>query len=235
MTDTDIDTDPGAGPDPGDEPTTPRGVPGRTVVIVAVVVSLLIGVVVFVIAARPGGEDPDPEPTTTTAAPTTTTSDEEPPGTEPDAVEPYVADLLTAYDETTAQILADPAIAGDADHPLYGDLRALLTPESEMTDPVMRALSRRGDQRIAQEPLSADQLPVRRTVEGDIETVSADEVRFATCTRYDYRLVNSAGEPIEVGVDESEPGTGVAVRVDGRWTLNRLDMAGQLAKCEESE
>lgn len=235
MTDTDIDTAPGTGPDPGDEPTTRRGVPGRTVVLVAAVVALLIGAVVYVIAARPGDDDPDPEPTTTTAARTTTTSDEEPPGTEPDAVEPYVADLLTRYDEVTAQILADPAIAGDADNPLYGDLRALLTPDSEMTDPVMRALGRRGDQGVAQEPLEGNQLPVRRTVEGDIETVSTDEVRFSTCTRYDYRLVNSAGEPIEVGVDESELGTGVAVRVDGRWTLSRLEMAGQLAKCEEGE
>ncbi len=233
MTDTDLDTD--AGADSPDGPAAaPRARRGRTVVIVGALLLALVGAGTF-LATRPDDDEPAPPSTTASTAPPTTASDEEPPGTDPAAVEPYVADLLTNYDEVTSQILADPEIASDPNHPLYADLRELLAPDSSMTDPVMRALDRRGSQGISQESLEEGKLPVRRAVEGEIESVSADEVKFRTCTRYDYRLVNSAGEPIEVGVDESEPGTGVAVRVDGHWTLTRLDMAGQLGRCEGTD
>jgi hypothetical protein len=231
VTDTDLDTDSGA-----DTParSTPPARSGRLVIIaLAVLLAIVAGIVFW--ATRPDDDSATPRATTTTAAPSTTASDEEPPGTDPAAVEPYIAALLTNYDEITSQILADPAIASDPQHALYADLRALLAADSEMTDPVVRALDRRGDQGITQEPLEEGKLPVRRTVEGDVETVSADEVTFSTCTRYDYRLVNSDGAPVEVGVGESEPGEGVAVRVDGHWVLSRLEMSGQLARCEETE
>lgn len=233
MTDTDIDTDPGTGPDPGDEPTTRRGVPGRTVVLVAAVVALLIGAVVYVIAARPGDDDPDPEPTTTTAARTTTTSDEEPPGTEPDAVEPYVADLLTRYDEVTAQIVADPEIAANPNHDLYTQLRALMDPNSEMTEAVVQALVDRGELGVAVTAFGDADQPITRTVDGDLEAISADQVSFPVCTRYDYKMETSSR--IDTAEAEMRRSGGTAVRIDGLWVLSRLEGNEDAVSCEESQ
>ena len=187
-----------------------------------------------------GGDDESSDPpedtTDTTSSPATTATDEEPPGTDPEAVEPYVQDLLTRYDEVTGQIMADSTTAADPENPLYADLRTLLAPDSEMADAVVLALSSRGERGISQRPYveSADAVPVTRSVQGDVATVSENEVTFPLCARYDYRLYDGSEQQIEMSNGRSELGQGVAVRIDGHWLLDRLEGVEESVGCEET-
>jgi hypothetical protein len=180
--------------------------------------------------------DPPEDTTDTTSSPTTTATDEEPPGTDPEAVEPYVQDLLTRYDEITGQIMRDSEAAADTENPLYADLRGLLAPDSEMADAVVQALSSRGERGISQRPYedAEDAMPVTRSVQGAIETVSADEVSFPLCARYDYRLFDGSEQQIEMSNGRTELSQGVAVRVDGHWVLDRLEGVEDAVGCEEA-
>jgi hypothetical protein len=228
VTDTDLDTDSGA-----DTParSTPPARSGRLVIIaLAVLLAIVAGIVFW--ATRPDDDSATPRATTTTAAPSTTASDEEPPGTDPAAVEPYITALLTSYDEITSQIVADPEIAADPNHELYTQLRELLDPNSEMTDGILQALVRQGQQGIAITPFGNAELPVTRTVDGDIATVSENQVRFPLCTRYDYRLETPSR--IETGDGHTRRSEGSAVRVDGHWVVSRLESNEEIVECEEA-
>ena len=202
---------------------------------------LLATCVALTLAATSCGNDDDPpadeaEEATATTAPVERTevpSDEEPPGTEPAAVEPYLDQLLTRYDEVTSQIVGDPEIAADGEHELYADLRALLDPNSEMANAIVQSLVTQGEQGIAIEPYQDAPEPAKRTVDGAVETVSESEVRFPLCTRYSYRLITSSR--IEVGDNHDRRSQGTAVRVDGHWRISRLEGNNDLVECEEVE
>ena len=201
----------------------------RRALTLALVASLAIGAC--------GGDDEaadPPDETTETTSPATTATDEEPPGTDPEAVEPYIQDLLTRYDEITGQIMADSATAADPENPLYADLRTLLAPDSEMAEAVVQALSGRGERGMSQRPYEESEgaVPVARSVHGDVVSVSENEVTFPLCARYEYRLYDG-NEQIEMSNGRSELGQGVAVRVDGHWLLNRLEGAEESVGCEE--
>ncbi len=228
MTDTDLDTD--AGADSPDGPAAaPRARRGRTVVIVGALLLALVGAGTF-LATRPDDDEPAPPSTTASTAPPTTASDEEPPGTDPAAVEPYVADLLTNYDEVTSQIVADPDIAADPNHELYTQLRALMDPDSEMTGAIVQALVTQGQQGIEITPYRDAEVPITRSIDGGLETVSADQVRFPLCTQYDYRLQTSSR--IETGDGHRRRSAGVAVRLDGHWVISRLEANDDMTECE---
>jgi hypothetical protein len=167
--------------------------------------------------------DPPEDTTDTTSSPATTATDEEPPGTDPEAVEPYVQDLLTRYDEVTSQIVADPAIAADPNHELYAQLRELVTPDSQMIEPVVNALVHRGEQGVSQRPYNEGELPIARYVDGDVTATGPDEVTFPTCTLFDYRLFDSLDRETEYHTDIQQVGTGTAARIDGEWRISRLE------------
>ena len=201
--------------------------------------SLTLALAAALVLGACGGDDDDeasdpPEETTETTSPPTTATDEEPPGTDPEAVEPYIQDLLTRYDEITSQIMADSATAADPENPLYAELRTLLAPDSEMAEAVVQALSGRGERGISQRPYEETEgaLPVARSVHGDLVSVSENEVTFPLCARYEYRLYDGS-EQIEMSNGRSELGQGVAVRVEGHWLLDRLEGAEESVGCEE--
>jgi protein-disulfide isomerase len=232
VTDTDVDTDsgrePASGPDPASAPRPRRG---RAVVLAGALVLLAVAVGVF-FATRPGDEDEPRAATTTTATPSTTASDEEPPGTDPDAVKPYIAALLTRYDEVTSQIVADPDIAADPNHELYAELHALMDPNSEMTEAVTQALVDRGERGVSVTAFGDAERPITRTVDGDVETVSESEVSFPVCTRYDYRMETSSR--IDTAENELRRSEGTAVRIDGHWVISVLEGNEDAVDCEES-
>lgn len=228
MTDTDLDTD--AGADSPDGPAAaPRARRGRTVVIVGALLLALVGAGTF-LATRPDDDEPAPPSTTASTAPPTTASDEEPPGTDPAAVEPYVADLLTNYDEVTSQILADPEIAANANHELYTDLEGLMDPDSEMTSAILQTFVERGERGETLTAVEGADLPITRTIDGDIETVSPNQVQFPLCTQYDYRLQTDS--KIELGDGHRRRSAGTAVRIDGHWILSRLEGNDEIVACE---
>jgi hypothetical protein len=210
----------------------PFGAPGHRSLRV-----LAAATVALTLTAACGGDDDESADessatTATTAPATTAASDEEPPGTDPEAVEPYLDALLRRYDEITSQIVADPEIAADGEHDLYTDLRSVMDPNSEMTDAIVQALVRRGEQGSSQTALDDSELPVERAVDGDVETVSPTEVRFPVCNRFNYRITGAGRYEVSDGREERTQG--IAVSVDGHWVISRLEGNDDPVGCEES-
>jgi hypothetical protein len=178
------------------------------------------------------GSDSSSDDASTTAPPTTT-SDEEPPGTEPAAVEPYIDELLQRYDEVVSQITSDAAVAANSEDPLYGQLREIMAPESSMTEPIIEALVNRGEQGVSQRAYEDGTLPVQRSVDGDVTTVSPTEVRFPICARFNYRLYRG-DQQFQISQDRTERSEGTALLVDGHWLIDRLEGRDDAVGCEEA-
>lgn len=198
--------------------------------------SLFALLAVLSLAACSGDDDASADTAAneaTAAAPTTAASDEEPPGTDPGAVEPYIQDLLTRYDEVVSQIVADPAIAANREHELYTQLKGLISPDAPMTEPIINALVARGEQGVSQRPYDEGGMPVTRQVDGDVTSVSADEVSFPVCTLLNYKLFDSLDRETEFQTDLAQPGQGAAVRIDGRWRISQLDGVDEAENCRE--
>jgi hypothetical protein len=180
-----------------------------------------LAVVVLVALAVGGcGDDDDSaggdEDATTTTRPTTTES-------ESSGVEGEIEELLQRYDDVTAQIVADPDVSADRDHPLYADLGSLLVPDTEMTEAVINALVQSGQRGEYQLPVEDAEIPVERRLDGPVETVSSDEVTFPLCTVLRYRRFDGQGRQREILPGLAEPGQGFAIHIDGEWRLSRLD------------
>ena len=178
------------------------------------------------------GDDDDAESSdsseTTAARPTTT----EPDTTDPDDIESDIQELLHSYDEVLNEIVSDPEVASNPDHPLYGDLRDLMAPGSEMTDALVDVLSQRADQGVYQLPYEDGDLTSERTVDGEVEMVSDTEVRFPICTLRNYRTF-TGDQQMGFSHDRAEAGRGSAVRVSGAWRLNRLENLEEMTSCGE--
>jgi hypothetical protein len=174
-----------------------------------------------------GDSSPPPD---TTEPPGSTAPTTEPPGTSPVDVEPYVAELLVRYDEVTNQIVADPGVATDPDHPLVVEYRSLVEPGS-VADGAVEVWAGNAGRGVSIRAYD-DTAPAYVTaLDGEVVTVSADEVTFPTCERANYRKFDAQGRETEFVTGQFTPGTGTAVRVDGEWLLRRMDIAGNVAGC----
>lgn len=191
--------------------------------------------VIGVTVAACSGDDDDSSSTTTESTASSTTSSKQPAGTEPADVEPYITELLARYDEVTNQIIADPSVARDRSDPLIEDYLALVEPGSEALEGAIQTWVDNADEGITIGPYSEDAPPFETSLDGPIETVSEDEVRFTTCERQNYRKYDAQGRQTEFVTGQSVPGQGTAVRVDGEWRLRRLDIAGNLVGCQSGE
>lgn len=170
--------------------------------------------------------------TTTSTRPTTT----EPADLGPsDELREEVQQLLHSYDELTRDIAIDPAVASDATNPLYDELRSLMAPDSEMRGPVVNALVARGARGVSQRPQGDAELPVERFIEGEIVSVSEDELRVPVCTHLNYGLFNSNDQQIELVRDRVEPADATVVRVDGEPRVSRFEGLDDDDRCSESE
>lgn len=149
---------------------------------------------------------------------------EEPPGTDPEEVEPHVTELLNSYDEVVTQIVADPGVAGDPDDPLVQEFVGLFEPDSETVDATLEWWVEMSEAGTTVRPAS-DRLAINESrLDGPIETVSADEVRFPTCDAQSREVRNGDGEVTQRTLYREVAGEGVAVRVDGQWRLRQLDI-----------
>jgi hypothetical protein len=175
-----------------------------------------------------GGEEIDGVGLTDPAA--DASSGPEPAAAQPDEVFPYVADLLARYDELVEQIVADPA-AVDGPGDLDQEFLDLFVPGSEFAEASLDGWRQMAADGVRLEPASPDH-PLNSTyLDSGVQRLTDDEVRFAHCTvqRYvrhrDGDEIDRADEPILL------PGTGTAVRVDGRWLLGELTTPPGLTGC----
>jgi hypothetical protein len=148
----------------------------------------------------------------------------QPVGTDAEAVQPYIIELLARYDTVANQIVADPAVAGDPDNPLVRDLLALFEPGSDAAAALVDSWAERGEAGDSMRPISDDRPATATRLDGDIETVSGDQVSFPSCDELHFEVVDGAGLVVERVRDLRQPGEGVAVRVDGEWRLRRLEV-----------
>jgi hypothetical protein len=154
----------------------------------------------------------------------------EPSATTPEAVVPYVEDLLARYDQVVNQIIADPEVATDPDHRLVEQYLSLFEPDSQFAEDALAAWADSAETRRVVEPYSEDHPAYAMSLDGEPEVVNGDEVGFPVCIERRLRVYEEGVLRQETPYF-AEPGAGVAVRVDGTWRLSHLDRSVDLAGC----
>jgi hypothetical protein len=160
-----------------------------------------------------------------------TSSDGEPEATDAATVEPYVERLLVDYDDVVNQIVADPQVAADSDHPLIERYLDLYEPDSAFARRLVDVWAERGAEGLATRPFD-DEHPASLTrLDGEIEVVSGDEVSFPACVERRLVVVDGEGRTTQRTPYAEQRGEGVAVRVDGEWRLRELEVLNGTATC----
>jgi hypothetical protein len=177
-----------------------------------------------------GDDDDDADSEATPSTEDAATSTTEPAGTEAGEVRPFVVDLLATYDEVTNQIVADPSVATNRDDPLIEDYLALVEPGSDAEGAIQTWVDNAA-QGITIRPYDDGAAAFVTGLDGEIETVSEDEVTFPTCEAQNYRQYDGQGRETEFVTGQSVPGQGTAVRVEGEWRLRRIDIASNAVGC----
>lgn len=154
-----------------------------------------------------------------------------PPGTDPDAVAPYIEELLAAHDRVVNRIVADPEVATDRDHPLVREYVGLFEPGAPSVELAISTWEEQARAGTSIRPFSPEHPAFVSRVDGPVEAVSADEVRFPTCDERRYGLFDADGELMEVIPFAAMPGEGTAVRIDGEWKVRRLDVFAGTNDC----
>lgn len=155
----------------------------------------------------------------------------EPPGSEPDAVRGYVEELLARYDNAVNAIIADPAVVRDRAHPEVQAYLDLFEPGSTVADDALAGWAESADAGMTVRPLRGDSPMIVSSLDGRVETVGDDEVRFATCADHQYQQHDGLGAVQDVVDMVGRAGEGVAVRVDGEWHLRRLELRDDMPAC----
>ena len=160
-----------------------------------------------------------PSTTTTTSTPTTTTT--QPPGTEAAAVEPIVRDLLDRLDEITDEIIQDPTVVLDPDAPILAEFAEVHAP-GEAYDARLRTYRQNADRGLIAEPLNGQRTTTTSMV-GHLSTVDQNTVEGPLCILYNYRATDTQGYG-EVKDGLAHPGRVTAVRLDGTWKIQQIDV-----------
>ena len=163
-----------------------------------------------------------PSTTTTTSTPTTTTT--QPPGTEPAAVEPIVEELLARDDEITAEIVRNPSVVLNPDSPILAELAEIHAP-GEAYEARLRTYRESAERGLVIEPLNGKPGKTTRLV-GGLSTVDELTVEGRLCLLFNYRAADSQGFG-EVKEDLAHPGRVTAVRLDGVWMIQQIDVSDQ--------
>lgn len=187
---------------------------GRLVTAATVTVALLLG-------ACSGDDDEseasdgDESVTTTQEEPTSTT---QPPGSEPEAVQPIVEDLLVRKDEVTERVLRDPGQILEEDAPVRDELAEIFAPDEY--DARLAVYQDNAASQTVFEPYNADHMQAT-TLIGDVTTVDDDTVEAVICTVYHYRVTGPSGGEVRDGI--ANPARVTVVRVDGVWLLGQTE------------
>jgi len=160
-----------------------------------------------------------------------TASDGEPEATDAATVEPYVERLLVDYDDVVNQIVADPDVAADGDHPLIQQYLDLYEPDSDVAQQLVDVWAERGTEGLATRSFDGQHPASVTRLDGGIEVVSGDEVSFPACVERRLVVVDREGQTIQRTPYAEQQGEGVAVRVDGEWRLRDLRVLSGTAAC----
>jgi hypothetical protein len=164
------------------------------------------------------------------ATPTTTTTVvDEPPATELTEVQPIVLDLLDRYDGLVEQIVADPSLAQDRDSEVAQEFLGLFEPGSDFAEDSLDGWATWAETGIALQPVDGKAINATN-LDGVIEAVSDDDVKFVKCTQQNYVKLDD-GEEVETVEDLVLAGEGTAVRVDGRWKIGVLTTPAGMQGC----
>lgn len=157
-----------------------------------------------------------------------------PAGVDADQVEDDIVRLLADYDAVVNQIIADPAVTEADDHPLVEQYLDLFEPDSEFAGQALETWRANAADQISIRPYD-DAHPANRTrLDGDVEIVSDDEVRFPTCSEF-RQLVYEGDEVIQGLPLMEQPGESVAVLVDDSWVFRRRDVFTDVAECATAD
>jgi hypothetical protein len=168
------------------------------------------------------------------AAAPTRTPPTEPPATDPEAIRPYLEDLLARYEVVLNQVVADPSVASDRAHPLIGEYLDLFEPGSQFTEDALAAWADDGEEGRSVQPYDGGAPAYVTRVDGDVEVLARDEVVFQLCVErrmlvYEHDVLRQQTPYF------ADPGSGMAVRVDGVWRLRSLGLTGGQARCGGAE
>jgi hypothetical protein len=179
-----------------------------------------------------GGDDDDAgRPGVDQARTAGSAADGEPEATDAATVQPYVERLLIDYDGVVNQIVGDPDVAADPDHPLIQQYLDLYEPDSAFARQLVDAWAERGAEGLATRPFD-DAHPASLTrLDGDIEVVSGDEVSFPACIERRLVVVDGEGRTVQRTRYREQRGEGIAVRLDGEWRLRELAVVEGTARC----
>jgi hypothetical protein len=160
--------------------------------------------------------------------------DDEPLATNPEAVAPYIENLLDEHNYVVDQVLADLEVAGDAQDPLTERYLALFAPDSDVPDRLLdewAEMSARGERFEPHEPGQ----PINTVrLDGDVEAVNEGEVRFPICNDLQFRRVDASGQVIVDYPPRQHRGRGFAQHVAGEWRLWRIDTYSDTSGCPSS-
>jgi hypothetical protein len=160
---------------------------------------------------------------------------EQPAADDVEAVEPVLADLLERHDDVVNEVLADPEVARDDDDPLVEEYLSLYSPDSVVPEQVVEAWVADADAGRSTHPVDPGHPAVATRIDGGIQAISDDEVRFPTCSEQRYASYESDGALVEMVPYREQPGEATAVRVDGVWLLLQLDSFEGQAACRVRE
>jgi hypothetical protein len=150
---------------------------------------------------------------------------DQPLASESTSVRPYVQGLLDEHSAAVDEILANPELARDDDSPVVTDYVEVYEPDSEVPDQVLATwvdMAERGERaRPAEDGMPMNVL----RVDGELEVVAEDEVRFPVCDEQRLVVEDADGEVVDELTYEPLRGQATAVHVDGRWYLRRIDLA----------
>ena len=130
--------------------------------------------------------------------------------------------LLAERDRVVDEIVADPAVAADPDHPLVRQLAALYEPGSTEVAAALETWAGHAEAGERTLPATEGRPAFATRLDGEIERVGDGEVRFPTCNEHSYAVLDAGDQLVELQPQVEMPGEGSAVRVDGEWRLRQL-------------
>lgn len=204
-----------------DAPGSQRFIAQGVAVLAAVLTLLGLG-----LAASACGDDDDggsPRAERGGSSGDTTVPSTEPPGSEPAEVRVYIEDLLAQLDEVTDQIVRDPAVVLDPESELVEEFETLYAPDSEGLTGGLGAFRQSAEDGTRLEPVNSDHT-IQTDLTGDVETIDEEHVSFPVCSTMTHRELDRDGTVVEYIPHLAHPGEGFAVRVEGEWRLERLDV-----------
>jgi hypothetical protein len=151
-----------------------------------------------------------------------------------DELRTEIEQLLAERDRVVGEIVADPAVAGDPGHPLVQELTDLYEPDSEEVAAALATWAGHAEAGERTLPATEGRPAFATRLDGEIERLGGDEVRFPICNEHSYAVLDAADQLVEMQPGVDMPGEGTAVRVDGRWRLRQLTVE-PVTGCRQEE